>query len=56
MKKTLTLSSNFTNAGSGKDEYKALNNALEAGSGIPDIAMIEYYAIPEYVIKGSLKI
>ena len=28
---------------------------MEAGSGIPDIAMIEYFAIPEYVIKGSLK-
>lgn len=55
MKKNPNIVIKFTNAGSGKDEYKALNNALEAGSGIPDIAMIEYYAIPEYVIKGSLK-
>ena len=56
MKKNPNIVIKFTNAGSGKNEYKALNNALEAGSGIPDIAMIEYYAIPEYVIKGSLKI
>lgn len=55
MKKNPNIVIKFTNAGSGKDEYKALNNALEAGSGVPDIAMIEYYAIPEYVIKGSLK-
>lgn len=55
MKKNPNIVIKFTNAGSSKDEYKALNNALEAGSGIPDIAMIEYFAIPEYVIKGSLK-
>ena len=40
MKKNPNIVIKFTNAGSGKDEYKALNNALEAGSGIPDIAMI----------------
>ena len=55
MKKNPNIVIKFTNAGSGKDEYQALNNALEAGSGVPDIAMIEYYAIPEYAIKGSLK-
>lgn len=42
----------ITNAGTNKDEYLALNNAMEAGSGAPDIAQIEYYALPEYVIRG----
>lgn len=41
----------ITNAGTNKDEYLALNNAMEAGSGAPDVAQIEYYALPEYVIR-----
>ncbi|MBM6700037.1 extracellular solute-binding protein [Bifidobacterium pullorum subsp. saeculare] len=40
-----------TNAGTNKDEYNALNNAIEGGSGAPDIAQIEYYALPEYQIR-----
>ena len=43
-----------TNAGTNKDEYNALSNAIEAGSGAPDIAQIEYYALPEYVIRGPM--
>ena len=44
-----------TNAGTNKDEYNALSNAIEAGSGAPDIAQIAYYALPEYVIRGHLE-
>ena len=44
-----------TNAGTNKDEYNALSNAIEAGSGAPDIAQFEYYALPEYVIRGHLE-
>ena len=44
-----------TTAGTNKDEYNALSNAIEAGSGAPDIAQIEYYALPEYVIRGHLE-
>ncbi len=29
-----------TNAGTNKDEYNALSNAIEAGSGAPDIAQV----------------
>lgn len=46
---------NLQNVGTNKDEYTALTNALEANSGAPDVAQIEYYAIPEYAIKGQLK-
>ena len=45
----------ITNAGTNKDEYQALNNAMEAGSGAPDLAQIEYYALPEYVIRGYVQ-
>lgn len=45
----------LVNAGTNKDEYTALNNALEAGSGYPDVAQIETYALPEYVYKNQLK-
>lgn len=45
----------ITNAGTNTTEYQALNNAMEAGSGAPDIAQIEYYALPEYVIRGYVQ-
>ena len=45
----------ITNAGTNKDEYQALNNAMEAGSGAPDLAQIEYYALPEYVIRDYVQ-
>ncbi|WEV52487.1 extracellular solute-binding protein [Bifidobacterium sp. ESL0704] len=43
-----------TNAGTNKKEYTALNNAMSAGKGAPDAAQIEYYALPEYVIRGNV--
>ncbi|OZG62157.1 ABC transporter substrate-binding protein [Bifidobacterium lemurum] len=46
------ISVTVTNAGTNTDEYNALNNAIEGGSGAPDIAQIEYYALPEYQIRG----
>lgn len=45
----------LVNAGTNKDEYTALNNALEAGSGYPDVVQIETHALPEYVYKNQLK-
>ena len=43
------------NVGTNTKEYTQLDNAIEAGSGAPDIAQIEYYALPEYVIRGHLE-
>ncbi|MFD0705380.1 ABC transporter substrate-binding protein [Alloscardovia venturai] len=43
------------NAGTTKDEYTALSNAMQANSGAPDVAQIEYYALPEYVIRGYVQ-
>ena len=45
---------NLKNVGTNTKEYTQLDNAIEAGSGAPDVAQIEYYAIPQYAIKGNL--
>ena len=42
------------NAGSSSDEYMSLDNAIQAGSGVPDLAMFEYFAIPYFAIPGKL--
>ncbi|MFZ2625453.1 MAG: extracellular solute-binding protein [Propionibacterium sp.] len=45
---------NITNTGGASDEYTSLSNALQAGTGLPDVAQIEYYALPQYAIGGNL--
>ena len=45
---------NYVNAGTNKDEYTKLQNAIKAGSGAPDVAQIEYYALPQFGLTGSL--
>ena len=42
------------NVGTNTDQYTALDNALQAGSGAPDVAQIEYYAIPQYALNEQL--
>nr|WP_129666509.1 sugar ABC transporter substrate-binding protein [Phytoactinopolyspora endophytica] len=41
----------LVNAGTGDEHYTALNNAISAGSGVPDAAQIEYFALPEYALQ-----
>ncbi|MBW6434309.1 sugar ABC transporter substrate-binding protein [Actinoplanes hulinensis] len=45
---------NLTNAGTGNDQYTALQNAITAGTGIPDVAQIEYYALPQFALAKSV--
>ena len=45
----------LNNVGTNAKQYQALDNAIQAGSGAPDVAQIEYYALPQYAINGSLK-
>lgn len=45
---------NLVNAGTGNDQYTALQNAISAGSGVPDVAQIEYYALPQFALSKSL--
>ena len=44
----------LVNAGTNTTEYTKLQNAIKAGSGAPDVAQIEYYAIPQFVLSKSL--
>jgi multiple sugar transport system substrate-binding protein len=45
---------NLVNAGTGNDQYTALQNAIKAGKGIPDVAHIEYFALPQFALGKSL--
>lgn len=45
---------NLVNAGTGDDQYTALQNAVKAGSGVPDVAQIEYYALPQFALSKSV--
>ncbi|MGY4859397.1 ABC transporter substrate-binding protein [Cryobacterium sp. AP23] len=42
------------NAGTGNDQYIKLQNAIKAGSGAPDVAQIEYYALPQFALSEAL--
>ncbi|MEV4066411.1 ABC transporter substrate-binding protein [Nonomuraea dietziae] len=45
---------NLVNAGTHIDQYTALQNAIKAGSGVPDVAQIEYYALPQFALSKSV--
>ncbi|MBR8742944.1 ABC transporter substrate-binding protein [Nocardiopsis sp. MG754419] len=45
---------NVENVGTGDEQYTALQNALSAGSGLPDVAHIEYFALGQFTIAGHL--
>lgn len=44
----------LVNAGTGKDQYSALQNAAKAGSGGPDLAQIEYFALSQFAVGESV--
>lgn len=48
------VSVNLVNPGTGTDAYTALENAIAAGSGAPDVAQIGYLAMPQFYITESL--
>lgn len=45
---------NLVNAGQGTPHYTKLRTALQAGTGAPDVAQIEYQYIPTFSITGGL--
>jgi multiple sugar transport system substrate-binding protein len=53
-KKYPNVTVNVVNAGTGNTEYTKLQNAIKAGSGVPDVAQIEYFALPQFALGGSL--
>jgi multiple sugar transport system substrate-binding protein len=44
----------LVNAGTGNDQYTALQNAIQAGKGVPDVAQIEYYALGQFSLAKSV--
>jgi multiple sugar transport system substrate-binding protein len=45
---------NLVNAGTSSTEYTKLQNVIKAGSGAPDVAQIEYAALPQFALSGGL--
>ncbi len=45
---------NIVNAGQGGPEYTKLRTALKAGSGAPDVVLIEYQYLPTFILSGKL--
>ncbi|WP_229071176.1 ABC transporter substrate-binding protein [Actinoplanes sp. DH11] len=45
---------NLVNSGQGNDAYIALQNAIQAGSGVPDVAQIEFYALPQFALAKTV--
>ncbi|MEW2811191.1 sugar ABC transporter substrate-binding protein [Streptomyces massasporeus] len=42
------------NVGTGPEQYTKLQNAIKAGDGGPDLATVEYSAVPQFAMPGSL--
>jgi len=53
-KKYPNVKVNLVNAGTGDKQYTALQNAVAAGNGVPDVAQIEYYAVLQFALAKSL--
>ncbi|HZX09068.1 sugar ABC transporter substrate-binding protein [Kribbella sp.] len=54
MKQYPNVKVNLVNAGTGNDQYTKLQNVIKAGSGGPDVAQVEYQALPQFALPGSL--
>jgi multiple sugar transport system substrate-binding protein len=44
----------LVNAGQSADEYTKLQTALKAGSGAPDVAQIEFFALPQFAVAKQV--
>lgn len=38
-----------------QSDYDLLNQAIQDGYGMPDVAQVEYYALPQYAVSGQLR-
>lgn len=54
MKEYPNVKVTVVNAGTATDEYTKLQNAITAGSGAPDVAQIEYYALQQFSLSDGL--
>jgi len=53
-KKYPNVKVNLVNAGTGDKHYTALQNAVAAGSGGPDVAQVEYFAVLQFALSKAL--
>ncbi|MEV7252860.1 ABC transporter substrate-binding protein [Streptomyces cyaneofuscatus] len=53
-KKYPKIKVNVQNVGTSAEQYTKLQNAIKAGKGAPDLATVEYNAIPQYALSGAL--
>lgn len=44
----------WSNAGQGNDEYTKFSTTIEAGSGAPDVIMLETEVLPSFIIRDAL--
>ena len=44
----------LVNNGVNVEQYTKINNALTSGSGAPDLAMVDYRYVPQFVLSGAL--
>ncbi|WP_433586774.1 ABC transporter substrate-binding protein [Microbacterium hydrocarbonoxydans] len=54
MKEYPNIKVKVVNAGTATDEYTKLQNAIAAGSGAPDVAQVEYYALQQFALGDGL--
>ncbi len=54
MKEYPNVTVKVVNAGTATDEYTKLQNAITAGSGAPDVAQVEYYALQQFALSDGL--
>ncbi|WP_433430310.1 ABC transporter substrate-binding protein [Nonomuraea sp. CA-141351] len=45
---------NVVNAGQSADQYTKLQTAIKAGSGAPDVAQVEYFALPQFALSKQV--
>ncbi|SIS74892.1 ABC transporter substrate-binding protein [Alicyclobacillus vulcanalis] len=45
----------LVDAGAGTTEYQKFSTVIQAGSGVPDVVMLEFDVMPEYIATGALQ-
>lgn len=53
-KKYPAIKVNVVNAGQSAAQYTKLQTAIKAGSGAPDVAQIEYFALPQFALSKQV--
>ncbi|MCI1642793.1 MAG: extracellular solute-binding protein [Actinomyces sp.] len=45
----------WNNTGQGLDEYSKFSTAIQAGTGAPDVIMLEYEVLPTFIMQNALE-